>query len=50
MDFACQKKTLANYSYLQNAPKDSKQRMVIEQLLECINHHSLKTLILVREL
>ena len=23
-----------------NAPKDSKQRMVIEQLLECINYHT----------
>lgn len=41
MDFALSEENLSQLALIyKNAPKDSKQRMVIEQLLECINYHT----------
>lgn len=41
MDFALSEENLNQLALIyKNAPKDSKQRMVIEQLLECINYHT----------
>ena len=41
MDFALSEENLSQLALIyKNAPKDSKQHMVIEQLLECINYHT----------
>lgn len=41
MDYGLSEENLSQLALIyKNAPKDSKQRMVIEQLLECINYHT----------
>lgn len=41
MDYGLSEENLSQLALIyKNAPKDSKQRVVIEQLLECINYHT----------
>lgn len=41
MDYGLSEENLSQLALIyKNAPKDSKQRMIIEQLLECINYHT----------
>ena len=41
MDYGLSEENLSQLALIyKNAPKGSKQRMVIEQLLECINYHT----------
>jgi hypothetical protein len=41
MDYGLSEENLSQLALIyKNAPEDSKQRMVIEQLLECINYHT----------
>lgn len=41
MDYALSEESLSQLALIhKNAPKDSKRRAVIEQLLECINYHT----------
>lgn len=41
MDYGLSEESLSQLALIhKNAPKDSKRRAVIEQLLECINYHT----------